>query len=557
MPQKKWLRFAIAGTSLLLILAMFSFGSYSVLASQPSEIVNSKINSNLKKEMKTTSENKAIPVIVMFDKKKNTNTLQKSLDSTIQSKTYKTLPMASTKLTKNEINKLAKMKEVTSIEFDEPVQAHMYKSTTWFGSHEVNKANRLNIDGSLDGDSNHYSKDDATIAIIDTGIDNNHVNLDDGKVIGWYDVINGRTTPYDDNGHGTHVAGIAAGEGSREQYKGAAPGASLVGVKVLSSSGSGSLSGVIDGIDWVITNKDTYGIDVLNMSLGSSGNGDGTDALSQAVNRAAAEGIVPVVSAGNSGSREGTLGKPAIAADAITVGAMADPSRKGFALAPFSSRGPTTDGRIKPDISGPGVGIIAPKANSGNQYVAYSGTSMSSPYVAGSAALVLSANPELSPAEVKSILMTSSHDMGPRGVDIYYGSGKVNTFGAVQLALYGEEREGLFSTSLHFGEEGLSSTGKRDIWEIDTQKLENGVPISVTLITPNWRSSNDFDLYLYNPNGDLVKSNTGNASQLNLDYQPTEKGKYKIEVRATAGSGDYLLDVSAYSYSFYLVSDDQ
>lgn len=105
------------------------------------------------------------------------------------------------------------------------------------------------------------------VAVIDTGIDPAHVDLDGGKVIAWNDWVNGRTTPYDDHGHGTHVAGIIAGTGEgNPAYMGVAPGAALVGLKVLNSSGSGALSNVAAAVDWAVTNKDTYNIRVISMS---------------------------------------------------------------------------------------------------------------------------------------------------------------------------------------------------------------------------------------------------------------------------------------------------
>ncbi|MBS7529592.1 S8 family peptidase [Hazenella sp. IB182353] len=517
----------------------------------------SKVFSNLMPYMHAKENDKKVPVIITLSDRKEALTLQKNMPKLTIKKSYRTLPMVAAYVNISEIEALVNMKQVKQIEYDSTVKAHMYKSTIWFGSHEVNKENKLNIDGDMDGDSTSYSKEDATIAIVDTGIDPNHVNLDGGKVVGWYDGINGRSQPYDDQGHGTHVAGIAAGEGSREQYKGAAPGASLVGVKVLNSIGSGTFSGVLAGIDWVIANKEVYGIDVLNMSLGAGGSSDGNDALSQAVNQVAAAGIVPVVSAGNGGPNERTISTPAAAQDAITVGALADPSRGGFALASFSSRGPTADGRVKPDISGPGVNIIAPRANSGDQYIAYSGTSMASPYVAGSVALMIAANPNLTYSEIKSILVETAHDMGPRGVDYYYGIGKINTYGAVQIAKNGQITEGLFTPNLKYGEEDLPSSNISDTWQIDTQKLENGVPISVSLTIPNWSFAKDFDLYLYDADNKLVSSSTGNSPFKHIYYQPTTKGIYTIQIKATSGTGDYFIDVSAYTAPFSLIADDQ
>jgi len=155
---------------------------------------------------------------------------------------------------------------------------------------------------------------------IDIGIDAAHSDLDGGKVIAWRDWVNSRTNPYDDHGHGTHVAGIVAGTGEgNAAYRGVAPGAALIGLKVLGSNGSGSLSNVTAAVDWAVANKDLYNIRVISMSLGTDGSSDGSDTLSQAVNRAADQGIIPVIAAGNAGPRRYTLGSPGAAAKAVTI----------------------------------------------------------------------------------------------------------------------------------------------------------------------------------------------------------------------------------------------
>lgn len=152
------------------------------------------------------------------------------------------------------------------------------------------------------------------------GIDAAHIDLDAGKVIAWRDWVQNRTAPYDDNGHGTHVAGIIAGTGEGNgTYTGVAPGAALIGLKVLDANGSGSLSNVTAAVDWAVANKAAYDIKVISMSLGTSGSSDGTDTLSQAVNNAADQGIIPVIAAGNSGPGRYTVGSPGAAVKAITV----------------------------------------------------------------------------------------------------------------------------------------------------------------------------------------------------------------------------------------------
>ncbi|MBI4392802.1 MAG: S8 family serine peptidase [Euryarchaeota archaeon] len=279
------------------------------------------------------------------------------------------------------------------------------------------------------------------IAIVDTGIDPSHKSLDDQddnpqttdpKIVGWYDVINGRNTPYDDHYHGTHVAATAAGTAAGTPYVGIAPGANLIGVKVLSGSGSGSESGVIDGMEWCVDNKDAYGIDVMSMSLGANVNGDGNSPLEQAATNAMNAGVVTVVAAGNSGPGSNTVGVPGSARDILTVGAVDD----GKTVAYFSSRGPTRDGRLKPEVSAVGVDVIAASANTGTGYRSLSGTSMATPHVSGLVALVLErAAGSADPSEIRDILMSTAVDGGASGPDNSYGYGVVDSVEAVGAAI--------------------------------------------------------------------------------------------------------------------------
>ena len=294
-----------------------------------------------------------------------------------------------------------------------------------------------------------YDGSGITIAIIDTGIDASHAALDDldddpttwdPKVIAFKDFVNGLDDldpsdgmdAYDDNGHGTHVAGIAAGTGAPDyKYVGVAPKAYLVGIKVLDDSGSGTLSDVIAGIEWAVENKDTYNIRVINLSLGASViDNDGTSPVAIAVDRAVLAGIVVCVAAGNDGPAPGSISTPGDAHLAITVGAAFDSGEgtKG-AVALFSSQGPTDDGRVKPDITAPGVDIMAPEANTGTGYIEHSGTSMATPHVAGAVALLLQSNPTLDPAQVKYILTRTTQ------VDYYSGTpDNIEGYGYIDIA---------------------------------------------------------------------------------------------------------------------------
>jgi subtilisin family serine protease len=255
------------------------------------------------------------------------------------------------------------------------------------------------------------------VAIIDTGVDYTHPDLGGGmgpsyKVIGGYDFVNGDTDPMDDNGHGTHCAGIVAANGG---LTGVAPGASILAYKSLDASGQGYMSNVIAAIDRAMDpNRDgdtSDRADVISMSLGGPGSVD--DPVCIAVGNAVAAGIVVVVAAGNSGPSLGTVDTPGLAPDAVTVGAI----DKSNNLAPFSSRGAIPSLSMKPEISAPGVSIVSTVPYSGvsmsspTGYFSASGTSMATPHVAGGAALLLQMHPTWTPAQVKSALVTGAYDL--------------------------------------------------------------------------------------------------------------------------------------------------
>jgi serine protease AprX len=422
-----------------------------------------------------------------------------------------------------------------------PVQASMKTASDWFG---VTKARTdFGLTGNKDGSLTSYSKTDVVIAVIDTGIDAAHKDLDGGKVIGWKDFINGRTSAYDDNGHGTHVAGITAGSGdANSNFRGVAYGAALVGIKVLDGNGSGSMSTVTAGVDWAIQNKSTYNIKVINLSLGTSGSSDGTDSTSTAVNNAAANGIVPLVAAGNAGPARFTIGSPGAADKAITVGAMADVGELGFNITGFSSRGPTKDGRIKPDVAAPGFKIMAADANTSTGYVALNGTSMATPFAAGVAALMLQANGSLSPANIKSKMMSTAQDWGPTGKDIDYGSGRLQAYEAIKSA---GGFSGTGPTVPHHGSASASLSGTGDVDNYSLNVGSTAYPIAITMVMTNWSSgSPDFDLYIYNPSGSLVGKSEGTSRQELVTFNPSVTGTYKITVKSFSGSGSYFVDAS-------------
>ncbi|MEU6415975.1 S8 family peptidase [Streptomyces spiralis] len=243
------------------------------------------------------------------------------------------------------------------------------------------------------------------VAVLDTGVDTTHPDLK-GRVSLQK---NFSTSPdvTDHFGHGTHVAATIGGAGVGNGAKGVAPGADLISGKVMDDTGYGRLSDIIAGIEWATAQH----ADIVNMSLGTSDPDDGTGPLSVAVDRATAEhGTLFVVAAGNSG--QNTIGSPASAKNALTVGAL---NRDG-SLAYFSSTGPRIgDHGVKPEISAPGVGIVAARAagtSLGNPvddlYTAMDGTSMASPHVAGAAALLKEAQPKWTWEQLKGALVGST-----------------------------------------------------------------------------------------------------------------------------------------------------
>ena len=466
---------------------------------------------------------------------------------------YSVINGFSASLKKGQIEALARRGDVAQVEEDSPVHATNASAQASFGVTEA-RADNGNLDGG-DGVSG-YSAGDLVAAVIDTGIDAAHQDLDGGKVLGWVDYVAGRTTPYDDNDHGTHVAGTIAGDGSTGQDgQGVAPAAGLVGLKVLDYAGNGSMSNVTAAIDWVVANKATFGIEAINLSLGTSGCSDGTDATSLAVNRAHNAGIVVAVAAGNSGSGTCTIGSPGAATGALTVGAMADMGAGGFKQAYFSSRGKTADGRIEPDISAPGVNINSADANTVNGLRLMSGTSMATPFVAGVSLLMLDANPGRTPPQVHDAMITKAQDWGrggdnrtggTRGRDIDYGAGRLDSYaalGTVDASLTSPP-----AVPNHGIAEGsLSGSGAyRDYW---INVTDTRFPVAVTLIHSSVSGGTsfnpDFDLYLYNPSGTLVARAETIRRQEDVSFQPTATGWYRLRVRSYKGSGGFFVDVSA------------
>jgi serine protease AprX len=268
-----------------------------------------------------------------------------------------------------------------------------------------------------------------TVCIVDTGIDGTHPDLK-GRIVGWKDVVSGKTTPYDDFGHGTHCAGIVAGNGaaSNGKYRGIAPEVGLIGVKVLGKDGSGNESDILAGIEYAADSN----AQVISMSLGSD---EHSQAICDAVSNAVKKGKIVICAAGNSGPNGSTIGCPSDNKDAITVGAV-DPADY---VCSFSSRGPLKNGNVKPDVVAPGFQVVSCRASGTLEnkaiekyYVAESGTSMACPMVSGTMALMMQKDPKLTPPKAKEILQKTAKCLGATTPNADYGFGRVSIRGVLK-----------------------------------------------------------------------------------------------------------------------------
>ncbi|MFD6903519.1 S8 family serine peptidase, partial [Streptomyces diastaticus] len=251
-----------------------------------------------------------------------------------------------------------------------------------------------------------YDGTGVKVAVLDTGIDPEHPDIA-GQLDEAVSFVPGEEVT-DMHAHGTHVAStvLGTGEASEGRNQGVAPGSRLLVGKVLSNEGFGQDSWIIDGMEWAAENAK-----IVNMSLGSSEPSDGTDPMAQAVNNLSKEtGSLFVIAAGNTGS-EG-IGSPGAADDALTVGAV----DKSDNLAWFSSKGPSFGSSgLKPDLTAPGVGIMAARSQYTNQgsgsYMSMDGTSMATPHVAGAAALLSQRHPEWTGEQLKEALMSTTRKL--------------------------------------------------------------------------------------------------------------------------------------------------
>src|SRR3989344_855276 len=345
-------------------------------------------------------------------------------------KTFKKAKLLSAKITKEKLERIASKKGVLSVWPDDPVLPFLDDALP---QHSIPSAWQSGFTGK-----------GVKIAIIDSGIDATHPMLS-GKVIASQD-FTGEGTANDFYGHGTHVAGIAAGTNANGAlYNGASPDALLLNARVLNSQGVGTTSGVIAGINWALdpdSNPATDdAADIINLSLGTTSS-DPEHPLNKAVEAAADAGIIVIAAAGNCGdAASGSCGTfkgvtaPGNSPRAITVGAV-DESNVPAAFSSHQTFTSTTGTYIKPDVVAAGTNVNS--SYIANSYRSLSGTSMSTPIVSGFAALLLESNPSLTPQQVKELIESSAIDLGAAGKDEQYGAGVLDASSLFKSSIYSE-----------------------------------------------------------------------------------------------------------------------
>src|SRR6185503_11233742 len=431
----------LVATAVLLSLCSALFMSTNTSARAATNTLttatSSKISPDLQKLILSGNGDTRVKVIVQSTS--STTNLLGSLLNTVGGLLVSVLANLNIRIldvTVDSVQVLASDPSVSYISLDAPVRSSGHITNTT-GTQQVRaQKSLLGLNNTLDGSG-------VTIAILDSGIDSKHKSFATTGKIKFSKDFTGENRTDDPWGHGTHVAAIAAGDGvpTSGAYEGIAPGANLVNLRVLNSEGVGRVSNVLAALDWLMANKSNYGVRVVNMSLGTPAiSSYEDDPICNAVRKLVNAGVVVVAAAGNNGKDAdgqkiyGAIHCPGNEPSAITVGAsnsFGTDARNEDSVTSYSSRGPTRsfsvdsygqvhyDNIIKPDLVAPGNKIIAAEAignglikkypeletykySTTNMKLMYlSGTSMSTPMVAGAAALLLEANSSLTPNMVK------------------------------------------------------------------------------------------------------------------------------------------------------------
>jgi serine protease AprX len=488
---------------------------------------------------------------------------------------FRVLPVIIVTATRRQLVAVSKLSTVRSIYGNRTLQSNIAPVNT------LNRADRLRTDAELARRNNGlpFSGRGVTVAVLDTGLDGTHsdfagrvaqnVKLADTQSVsaGFNYPTNIEGLPNTDQayGHGTFVAGTIAGSGARSagKYQGIAPGAQLVGL----SAGDLTLSFVLTGFDYLLERGSSLGVRVINCSFSANTAFDVNDPVNVATKMLTDRGVTVVFSAGNTGSGLNTLNPYAVAPWVISVGAS-DATGK---LADFSSRGSFGSELFRPTLVAPGVAVVAPRsatsatgvlglatASDAAQlspgetpyYTTASGTSFSAPQVAGVVALMLEANPRLTPAQIKDILQRTATPL-PAYYGHEVGAGMLNAHAAVLEAAFPQRRIGTWRSTLDRGQVRFindplqkftgtvsSSSGSEFALNIPENTLVASVQVAWGPLT----STNDLALAVYDASG--VKRAESNAINLpgltgkreSVALKSIQAGAWRARVTNTLGA---------------------
>ncbi len=547
---------------------------------EPTSDALDKIENRLRAILDNSSEEDRMNVLVVcegLDTSTYTNQVRDSIADMHITDIWDALGAFSANVSKSQLLKLAELPYVISIDSEEG--EIIFELDDACSETDVDKwrDEYPYINGDLDGELVSYSKDDVVIAIIDTGCDNDHVDLAGGKLLAFKDCTNEANsdyTPpieaYDPVGHGTHVCSIAAGLGigSYGLYQGVAPLAALVVVRI------GLISELTDALNWIAAYKGTYGIEIVSMSLSVPGSDGDYDAYAQLADRLVYDyGLIVICAQGNT-DKGPIVRSPGTGKFVITVGNAIDPSESSsgnWELNPTSCSGPVDDGRKKPDVLAPGTNIMAAEAGTLNQYIPGTGTSMSTPFVAGFCALWLDENMGLkapsygliSDPKVKNLLMASATDMPydtEPGKDNSYGAGRIDAWD--ELLFYITDISGSYFNAPTVITKSWSDKNyyhdNEPLWAGDPSSMADWYKIfcydSIFIYA---KASGDPDLVLIVSIWDknLVKKAESYYGRIrNVGYWSTYEGTYYVKVEVYKNGNLYRGQVSGDFYDVHIMT---
>ncbi|QHE51712.1 S8 family serine peptidase [Pontibacillus sp. HMF3514] len=541
------------------LLVLFSFGS-SYLHSTKANATSLEVGDALKEVLSSESSDFIVEAVITYDQMPSESDLDALQNLGLDTKTYSKLPMVAITGTNSQVNDLLDQGlNARSIYYNKKLDYFMKDSRKLVGAERV--WNDLG-----------YTGKGTTIAVVDSGIDATHQDLPYGdKVIqnvkflvgdsifgdeSLYleDVVNTDTS----SGHGTHVAGTIAGNGTASDglYAGIAPDAQLVGL----GTGEGiNILWSLEAFNYVLEHHEEYGIDVVSNSWGTTGDYSPNNPINVASKKLHDAGMVVTFAAGNEGPENNTLNPYSAAPWVISVAA----GTKDKQLADFSSRGIPGDEFVHPDITAPGVDIVSTKSSTGlvmnslgtttdvnyieEQYLPYyttaSGTSMATPHISGIVALMREAQPDLHPDAVLDIMEKTAEPMS--GYELHeVGKGYVDAYAAVEQASktkattgqYKDKETGKTYETYFVTETWNSSIGpgaadadaaSHDYYTINLGKDTVSLNVKIEWVSP----TNDLDLEVRDPNGDLAGSSGNAATTVEETFIPnTIEGDYTVDV---------------------------